>query len=167
MGVCVSESVELATILMTDLVGSTRLATTVGPVRADQLRDEHFAVLREGVDEVAQILTAAAGHELDEKGVALAGEIATQTGGNPFFVGEVLRSLLESGRLLYDEQTGRWSVDSSSEIGLPQSVREVIEHRVERLGDETRQVLTLASVIGRSFGVELLARLVDRRSSAA
>ena len=58
-------------------------------------------------------------------------------------------------------QTGRWSVDSSTAIGLPQSVREVIEHRVERLGDETRQVLTMASVIGRSFGVELLARLVE------
>ena len=44
-----SESVELATILLTDLVGSTRLATAVGPVRADQLRDEHFAVLREAI----------------------------------------------------------------------------------------------------------------------
>ena len=44
-----SESVELATILFTDLVGSTRLATAVGPVRADQLRDEHFAVLREAI----------------------------------------------------------------------------------------------------------------------
>ena len=122
---------------------------------------ERIALGGLGDDEVAQILTAAAGHELDEDGVALAGEIATETGGNPFFVGEVLRSLLESGRLVFDEQTGRWSVDSSSAIGMPQSVREVIEHRVERLGDETRQVLTMASVIGRSFGVELLARLVE------
>ena len=44
-----SESIELATILVTDLVGSTRLATSVGPVRADELRDEHFAVLREAI----------------------------------------------------------------------------------------------------------------------
>ena len=43
------ESIELATILVTDLVGSTRLATSVGPVRADELRDEHFAVLREAI----------------------------------------------------------------------------------------------------------------------
>ena len=41
----VIESIELATILVTDLVGSTRLATSVGPVRADQLRDEHFDVV--------------------------------------------------------------------------------------------------------------------------
>ena len=44
-----SESLELATILFTDLVGSTRLATSVGPVRADQLREEHFALLRDAI----------------------------------------------------------------------------------------------------------------------
>jgi len=49
MGAVVSESVELATILLTDLVGSTRLATSVGPVRADELREEHFGLLRQAV----------------------------------------------------------------------------------------------------------------------
>ena len=44
-----AESVELATILLTDLVGSTRLATSVGPVRADQLREEHFELLRDAI----------------------------------------------------------------------------------------------------------------------
>ena len=44
-----TESVELATILLTDLVGSTRLATSVGPVRADELREEHFDLLRDAI----------------------------------------------------------------------------------------------------------------------
>jgi class 3 adenylate cyclase len=44
-----AESVELATILLTDLVGSTRLATSVGPARADELREEHFDLLREAI----------------------------------------------------------------------------------------------------------------------
>lgn len=48
-GLLVLESVELATILLTDLVGSTRLATSVGPVRADELREEHFALLRDAI----------------------------------------------------------------------------------------------------------------------
>ncbi len=43
------ESVELATILLTDLVGSTRLATSVGPARADELREEHFELLRDTI----------------------------------------------------------------------------------------------------------------------
>ncbi len=45
-----AESVELATIWLVDLVGSTRLATSVGPARADELRDEFFALLREVIE---------------------------------------------------------------------------------------------------------------------
>jgi DNA-binding SARP family transcriptional activator len=113
------------------------------------------------VTEVSEVMAAAAGHELDADALALAGEITSETDGNPFFVGEVLRSLVESGRLLYDEETGRWSVDRSAPLGLPESLRDVIGRRVERLGAQTRDVLTLAAVIGRSFELELLTRLVD------
>jgi class 3 adenylate cyclase len=49
LGVVVAESVEVATILLTDLVGSTRLANSVGPVRADELREEHFELLRDAI----------------------------------------------------------------------------------------------------------------------
>ena len=110
-------------------------------------------------------MAAAAGHELDADALVLAEEIASETDGNPFFVGEVLRSLVESGRLLYDAATERWSVDRSAPLGLPESVRDVIDRRVERLGDETREVLTLAAVVGRSFELALLARLMDTTES--
>ena len=43
------ETVELATIYLVDLVGSTRLATSVGPARADELRAEFFALLRDAI----------------------------------------------------------------------------------------------------------------------
>jgi class 3 adenylate cyclase len=60
----VAESVELATILLTDLVGSTRLATSVGPVRADQLREEHFELLRDAI-------ASSAGREVKNTGDGL------------------------------------------------------------------------------------------------
>ena len=63
-------------------------------------------------------MAAAAGHELDADALVLAEEIASETDGNPFFVGEVLRSLVESGRLLYDPATERWSVDRSDAARL-------------------------------------------------
>lgn len=44
-----TESVELAAILFTDLVGSTRLASSVGPVRAGQLRQERVELLRDAI----------------------------------------------------------------------------------------------------------------------
>src|SRR6478752_8480769 len=58
------ESIELATILITDLVGSTKLANAVGPMRADELRDEHFDVLREAIG-------AAGGREFKDTGDGL------------------------------------------------------------------------------------------------
>jgi class 3 adenylate cyclase len=124
--------------------------------------------------EVAEILTVVAGHELEEDGVELASQIAAETDGNPFFVGEILRGLSESGALSFDQGTGRWSVDSTSDIALPESVRDVIERRVERLGDEAAESLRHAAVIGRSFDVELLgtvlgvddARLLDQLEAA-
>jgi predicted ATPase len=45
---------------------------------------------------------------------------------------------------------------------LPESVREVVEHRIDRLGEHGREALTTAAVIGRSFDVELLGQLVER-----
>ena len=114
-----------------------------------------------GSDDVAQIMTTAAGHELDEDSLQLAQEIATETDGNPFFVGEILRGLWESGGLIFDEDSGRWSVDRSGAIALPESVREVIERRVERLGKETHELLRLAAVIGRAFDVELLESMLE------
>jgi class 3 adenylate cyclase len=118
-----------------------------------------------GADEVAQIMTAVAGHELEADGIELAGQIATETGGNPFFVGEILRGLSESGALVFDEDSGRWSIDSSAAIALPESVREVIERRVERLGDEALEVLTQAAVIGRVFDLELLESMLEIEES--
>src|SRR3978361_1106354 len=43
-------SLETVTVLFTDLVGSTGLATRVGPGAAEELRRDHFAVLREAID---------------------------------------------------------------------------------------------------------------------
>jgi class 3 adenylate cyclase len=110
-----------------------------------------------GTDEVAEIMTAIAGHELEADAIELAGQIAAETAGNPFFVGEILRGLSESGALVFDEAAGRWSIDSSARTALPESVREVIERRIERLGGESLEALRLAAVIGREFDLRLLS----------
>jgi len=119
-----------------------------------------------GTDEVAQLMTAVAGHELEPDAVELAAQIAGETEGNPFFVGEIVRGLSESGGLVFDETSGRWSVDTSIPIALPESVREVIERRVERLGDEALEVLTQAAVIGRVFDLALLESMFDINEGA-
>lgn len=122
---------------------------------------ERVALHGLGVDEVAEMMAAAVGHEIDAVGRELAREVAHETEGNPFFVAEVLRHLIESGAISQGAD-GQWSLRSSiADLGLPQSVREVVSRRVEQLGEATRQVLTVAAVIGRTFDVELLDLLVE------
>ena len=122
---------------------------------------ERIALSGLGADEVAELLSAGAGHELDADGLALAGELATETGGNPFFVGEILRNLIEAGALTFDEAAGRWNVDLAAVSSMPESVREVIERRIGRLGEDGREALTVAAVIGRSFDLRLLTEVVE------
>lgn len=136
---------------LTGVLADLRRSEGVGRIRLSGL----------GPDEVAELVAAAAGHELDADGLALAGGLATETGGNPFFVGEILRNLIESGSITFDETARRWIVDQAAMTSLPESVREVVEHRIDRLGEEAREALRVAAVIGRSFDVELLAQLVE------
>ena len=111
--------------------------------------------------EVVELLAAAAGHDLDDRGVGLAHALRRETDGNPFFTGEMLRHLGESGAIVMGED-GRWSVSGDlDDLGLPSSVRDVVGRRVERLGAETRRVLRLAAVIGPDFDPSLLAEVSE------
>jgi len=122
---------------------------------------EHRALQGLGTDEVGALVSAATALEMDDVGLELAGEIAEETDGNPFFVAEILRHLTESGAIS-EGPDGRWDLQSSvAELGLPQSVREVVCRRVERLGEELEKVLRLAAVTGRTFDIELLALLTE------
>lgn len=114
-----------------------------------------------GEGEIVALIEEQAGHPIDATGRALAGEIHAETAGNPFFVGELLRHLGETG-LIGREADGRWSFARSlAGHGLPQGVREVIEQRVGRLGEEAVGVLRVAAVVGGEFDLGLLARAAD------
>ena len=80
------------------------------------------------------------------------------TGGNPFFVEEVVRHLAEHGVLL--DAKGEWCTPAEvMDFDLPESVRFTIDDRLEHLAQETRDVLAIAAVVGRDFGFELIEEL--------
>jgi class 3 adenylate cyclase/tetratricopeptide (TPR) repeat protein len=91
----------------------------------------------------------------------LAQELHRETAGNPFFVAELWRHLTETGAFVAAAGEPRRSVGSPLVgHGLPQSVREVIDRRLGRLGEEARLVLSAGAVIGREFDLALVARAV-------
>lgn len=77
--------------------------------------------------------------------------------GNPFFVVELLRALTEE-RVLQPSDEG-WRFSEIERIVMPSLIRQVIDVRVDRLGEATRQLLALAAVIGQDVPLELWARL--------
>ncbi|MEE8369997.1 MAG: adenylate/guanylate cyclase domain-containing protein, partial [Dehalococcoidia bacterium] len=86
---------------------------------------------------------------------ALVEAVYRETEGNPFFVNEVVRLLVADGRLERPEEVISWSVT------IPQGVREVVGRRLDHLSEECNDVLTVASVIGREFGLDALERVSD------
>ena len=80
--------------------------------------------------------------------------IYRETEGNPFFIEEVCKTLIESGKITYAD--GRWHRPSMDEMEIPQSLRLAIQARVGRLSSQTQEALTFASIIGREFEFEIL-----------
>ena len=83
--------------------------------------------------------------------------ILNKAEGNPFFVEEVVRTLIENGTVVFDESKGVWvPVRAVEEINIPDNLQALILARIDRLENEARQTLQLASVIGRSFYYRVL-----------
>jgi DNA-binding CsgD family transcriptional regulator len=79
------------------------------------------------------------------------------TEGNPFFVEEILKSLVAAGDIFYAD--GQWDRKPLAELHIPRTVQVAVQQRVERLSADARRLLMLAVVAGRRFDFELLQRL--------
>ena len=108
--------------------------------------------------EVRELVTVLAEHEVPQP-LVLA--LHQETEGNPFFVQETLKHLIET-EVLYQEE-GRWvsKATTISDIGLPESVRDVMERRLAGLSQECRRLLQVGSVLGRRFSLSLAQRVAE------
>jgi adenylate cyclase len=90
----------------------------------------------------------------------LAELIAARTGGNPFFLEEVVRDLAETG-IVVGERGGYRLGGEISQVAIPDTVQSVLAARIDRLGDGAKDVLAAAAVIGREFDRGLLERVAE------
>ncbi|RSM64525.1 hypothetical protein DMB66_19565 [Actinoplanes sp. ATCC 53533] len=135
---------------LTGLLSATHRESGTTRLALDGLDDSELLSLLEGV----------AGHAMDRDGLMLRDLLRAETEGNPFFVTEILRHLGETGAIS-QRADGRWAAPTRlGSRGLPVSVREVVNSRIQRLGPGTRKVLDTASVVGRDFELDLLAELL-------
>lgn len=96
----------------------------------------------------------------------LCANIIEKSGGNPFFIEEVVRTLIDSGALISEErtvngETRRYWRDTSeaADFAIPDNLQSLLAARMDRLEEATRATLQIASVIGRSFFHRVLQRV--------
>ncbi|HEX5621410.1 MAG TPA: AAA family ATPase, partial [Solirubrobacteraceae bacterium] len=125
------------------------LADLLADLRRDRLLT---AVALTGLDEddVAAVMTAQAGQQAPS---ALVHTVHAETDGNPFFVEEVVRHLLETDRF--------GDALAPGQIGVPEGVKDVLLRRLGRLSEPCRTTLLHAAVLGREFDFPTLQRMAE------
>jgi ABC-type transport system substrate-binding protein/class 3 adenylate cyclase len=108
-----------------------------------------------GADESLALAVQTAGAPLPEPAVE---ELVARAGGNPYFLEQALRDLVERGALQRVNGSFELAVDPG-ELEVPAAVQEALQARLDRLAAPAREVVGVASVIGRSFGLPLLERV--------
>ncbi len=89
--------------------------------------------------------------------------ILARAEGNPFFVEEVIRMLIDRGAVA--REGDRWvATDKVAGIEIPDTLHGLLLARIDRLPSESRRTLRVASVIGRQFGVTILERLLGSKT---
>ncbi len=85
----------------------------------------------------------------------LKNQILMKADGNPYFVEEIIRSLIDTSKLKFT--SGRWkAIGDFTTITIPDTIQLLLTSRIDQLDDDVRNVLQQASIIGRIFDVELL-----------
>ena len=142
------------------LVGTyrTESAEVVAELRRNLSRLGNLAELElQGLDEAAILQAIRNLHKgRSVRGDSLAAaRLQEATGGNPFFILETLRALLDSEQPMQ-------ALSNFNDLPLPDSVIEVVETRVGYLSPRARQVLEAGSVLGRAFTLDLVRRTSGR-----
>ena len=85
--------------------------------------------------------------------------IYRETEGNPFFIEEVCKTLVDSGELYFEGD--RWHRPAMDELAIPQGVRVTIQSRLGKLSKKEQSTLQVAALLGRDFEFNMLAAVSD------
>jgi tetratricopeptide (TPR) repeat protein len=105
---------------------------------------------KKGETLITNMLNVSGGHH------AIIGQIVQRASGNPFFIEEVVRSFIDEGVVVM--RNGKFEVtDKIATVTIPHSIHDVLMARIDRLEEKTRNLVKVASVIGRNFFYRILS----------
>ena len=84
--------------------------------------------------------------------------------GNPFFVEEVIRMLIDRGAIV--REGDHWMATQEVEnVEIPDTLQGLLLARIDRLPEDAKRTLRVASVIGRQFSVKVLEEVLERSTA--
>lgn len=133
------------------------LQLTIKSIEQVQGRIERLQLGNLGLSDVHQMVADTL-HRNDKDISALASLCMEKTQGNPFFLGQLLRSLYESGEILYDRTEGIWcwNIEQIRQRGVTDNVVALMLEKIRLFDPKTQYVLALAAHLGYSFDLRLL-----------
>jgi class 3 adenylate cyclase len=135
-----------------------RLARAAHELLGTSLEEIHLTSLSEA-DTNALVVNLLEENNLPENLKRL---ILKKSEGNPFFVEEVIRMLIERGLIV--KANGHWSTKKEIEaIEIPDNLQGLLLARIDRLPEDAKRILRIASVIGKQFSVNVLEKVEQRQ----
>jgi len=153
-----------------ELVGmSARLPLVVlvgsrpDPTRTRAVGDHVRSMTLEGLDEAdtGELARSVAGATVEADDVR---RLHARTGGNPLFIGETVRAIVDEGAITSD---GRLAVGDSAVSAVPVTLRALLGSRIDALSVESRTVLRVGAVVGMSFREGTIEGVLDEPVDAA
>ena len=129
-----------------------RIVKTIREKRSVYYVEITLEPLNEKIGEtlITNMLKVSAGHH------AIFGQIVQRASGNPFFIEEVVRSFIDEGAVVL--RNGKFEVTEKIDtIAIPHTIHDVLMARIDRLEERTRNLVKVASVIGRNFFYRILS----------
>jgi predicted ATPase/class 3 adenylate cyclase len=160
----IDEQTQALLDLLADSVANSRVLLLVNyrpEYRHEWTNKSHYVQLGLnplGRESAEELLTGLLGDGVELK--PLKSLVVERTGGNPFFIEEIVKALFDEGVLLRD---GAVKVTRSlSQLRLPSTVQGILASRIDRQPSEHKQLLQTLSVIGRESSLGLLTRVASR-----
>jgi predicted ATPase/signal transduction histidine kinase len=103
-------------------------------------------------------------HQPPAATLPLAELLLSKTGGNPFFLTQMLAAWHQNHMLTFDyaSRQWRWSLPAMQDVGLPDDVATFVADKIQQLERTTQHVLQLAACIGSQFDAAMLAHLAEQ-----
>ncbi|MEG4089484.1 AAA family ATPase [Microcoleus sp. Pol12B4] len=139
------------------------LMETLEEIKKNRATIEAIALQTLNIDHINQLI-AETFNESSDRTQSLAELLLEKTGGNPFFLTQLLESLYRDDLISFDLRQGKWQwdVEQLQAIVITDNVVDLMTSKIQKLAETTQQAIKLAACIGNQFDLEVLSVVSEK-----